>query len=69
MILRSDKMTINVVLLPVAVSNCVSYVATASAASVATLATDIVPSSLPSDAPSQAALLHVQMLVGTNSSH
>jgi hypothetical protein len=49
-------MTINVVLLPVAASNCAS--------SVATLAVDIVPSSLPSGAPSQAALLHVHMLVG-----
>jgi hypothetical protein len=59
-------MTINVVLLPVAASNCASSVATAS---VATLAVDIVPSSLPSDAPSQAALLHVQMLVRTDLSH
>jgi hypothetical protein len=54
-------MTINVVLLPVAASNCAS--------SVATLAADIVPSSLPSDTPSQADLLHVQMLVGADSSH
>jgi hypothetical protein len=69
MILRSDKMTINVVLLPVAASNCASSVATAFAASVATLAADIVPSSLPYDAPSQADLLHVQMLVGADSSH
>jgi hypothetical protein len=52
-------MTINMVLLPVAVSNCASSVANASIASVATLAADIVPSSLPSDTPSQAALLHV----------
>jgi hypothetical protein len=59
-------MTINVVLLPVAASNCASSVATAS---VATLAVDIVPSSLPSDAPSQTALLHVQMLVRTDLSH
>jgi hypothetical protein len=59
-------MTINVVLLPVAASNYASSVATAS---VATLAVDIVPSSLPSDAPSQAALLHVQMLVRTDLSH
>jgi hypothetical protein len=69
MILRSDKMTINVVLLPVAASSYASYIATASAASVVTLAADIVPSSLPSDAPSQAALLHVQMLVKADSSH
>jgi hypothetical protein len=68
MILRSDKMIINVVLLPVAASNCASSVATASATSTATLTADIVPSSLPSDAPSQVALLHVQMLVGANSS-
>jgi hypothetical protein len=61
MILRSDKMTINVVLLPIAASNCAS--------SVATLAADIVPSSLPSGAPSQAALLHMQMLVRADSSH
>jgi hypothetical protein len=66
MILRSDKMTINVVLLPIAASNCASSVAIAS---VATLAADIVPSSLPSGAPSQAALLHVQMLVRADSSH
>jgi hypothetical protein len=67
MILRSVKMTINVVLLPIAAPNCASSVVTASAASVVTasaasvvtLATDIVPSSLPSGAPSQAALLHV----------
>jgi hypothetical protein len=69
MILRSNKMTINVVLLPIAASNCASSIATASAASVATLAADIVPSSLPSDAPSQAALLHMQMLIGADSSH
>jgi hypothetical protein len=62
-------MTINVVLLPVATSNCASSVATASATSIVTLATDIVPSSLPSDAPSQATLLRVQMLVGADSSH
>jgi hypothetical protein len=62
-------MTINGVLLPVAASNCASSVATTSAASVTTLAADIVPSSLPSDAPSQVALLHMQMLVGVNSSH
>jgi hypothetical protein len=35
-------MTINVVLLPIAASNCASSVVTASAASVVTLATDIV---------------------------
>jgi hypothetical protein len=62
-------MTINVVLLLIAASNCTSFVATASAASVVTLAVDIVPSSLPSNAPSQAALLHVQMLIGADSSH
>jgi hypothetical protein len=62
-------MTINVVLLPVAASNCASSVVTASAASVVTLAADIVPSSLPSDAPSQAAPLHVKMLIGADSSH
>jgi hypothetical protein len=62
-------MTINGVLLPVAASNCASSVATASAASVATLDANIVTSSLPSDAPSQVALLHVQMLVGADSSH
>jgi hypothetical protein len=62
-------MTINVVLLPVAASNCASSVVTASAASVVTLADDIVPSSLPSDAASQVALLHVQMLIGADSSH
>jgi hypothetical protein len=62
-------MTINVVLLPIAASNYASSVATASTASVVTLAADIVPSSLPSDAPSQAALLHMQMLVGADSSH
>jgi hypothetical protein len=62
-------MTINVVLLPVVASNCASSIATASAASVATLADDIVPSSLPSGVPSQAALLHVQMLIGADSSH
>jgi hypothetical protein len=59
-------MTINVVLLPVVASNCASSIA---AASVVTLAADIVPSSLPSDTPSQVALLHVQMLVGADSSH
>jgi hypothetical protein len=59
-------MTINVVLLPIAASNYASSVATAS---VVTLAADIVPSSLPSDAPSQAALLHMQLLVGADSSH
>jgi hypothetical protein len=59
-------MTINGVLLPVAASNYASSIATAS---VVTLAVDIVPSSLPSDAPSQAALLHVQMLVGADLSH
>jgi hypothetical protein len=59
-------MTINGVLLPVAASNYASSIATAS---VVTLAVDIVPSSLPSDAPSQAALLHMQMLVGADSSH
>jgi hypothetical protein len=59
-------MTINVVLLLIAASNCTSFVATAS---VVTLAVDIVPSSLPSNAPSQAALLHVQMLIGADSSH
>jgi hypothetical protein len=69
MILRSNKMTINVVLLLVAASNYASSVVTASVASIATLAADIVPSSLPSGAPSQAALLHVQMLVGAHSSH
>jgi hypothetical protein len=58
-----------VVLLPIAASNYASSVAIASAASVATLDVDIVPSSLPSDAPSKAALLHVQMLIGANSSH
>jgi hypothetical protein len=58
-----------VVLLPIAASNCASSVAIASAASVATLDVDIVPSSLTSDAPSKAALLHVQMLIGANSSH
>jgi hypothetical protein len=52
-------MTINVVLLPIAAPNCASSVVTASAASVVTLATDIVPSSLRSSAPSQAALLHM----------
>jgi hypothetical protein len=62
-------MTINVVLLPIAASNCASSIVTASAASVVTLAADIVPSSLPSGAPSQAALLHVQMLIWVNSSH
>jgi hypothetical protein len=62
-------MTINVVLLPVAASNCASSVMTTSTASIVTLAADIVPSSLPSGAPSQAALLHVQMLVGADSSH
>jgi hypothetical protein len=62
-------MTINVVLLPIAASNCASSIATASAASVATLAADIVSSSLPSDAPYQAALLHMQMLIGADSSH
>jgi hypothetical protein len=62
-------MTINVVLLPVVASNWASSVATTSVASVVTLATDIVPSSLPSDAPSQAALLHMQMLIGADSSH
>jgi hypothetical protein len=62
-------MTINVVLLPVAASNCASSIATASAASVATLAADTVTSSLPSGAPSQAALLHMQMLVGADLSH
>jgi hypothetical protein len=62
-------MAINVVLLLVAASNCASSVATASVASVVTLAADIVPSSLPTDAPSQVALLHVQMLVGADSSH
>jgi hypothetical protein len=51
-------MTINVVLLPVAAYNCASSVVTASSASVATLAADIVPSSLPCDTSSQAALLH-----------
>jgi invasion protein IalB len=59
-------MTINVVLLLVAASNYASSIATAS---IAILAADIVPSSLLSDAPSQAALLHVQMLVGADSSH
>jgi hypothetical protein len=59
-------MTINVVLLPVVASNCASSVTTTS---IATFATDIVPSSLPSGAPSQAALLHVQMLIGADSSH
>jgi heme exporter protein CcmD len=62
-------MTINVVLLPFAASNYASFVAIAYAASVVTLAADIVPPSLPSDAPSQAALLHVQMLVRADSSH
>jgi hypothetical protein len=62
-------MTTNVVLLPVAASNCASSIVTACAASVVTLAADIVPSSLPFDAPSQAALLHVQMLIGADSSH
>jgi hypothetical protein len=62
-------MTINVVLLPVVASNWASSVATTSVASVVTLSTDIVLSSLPSDAPSQAALLHMQMLVGADSSH
>jgi hypothetical protein len=69
MILRSNKMTINMVLLPIAASNCASSIAIASAASVVTLAADIMPSSLPSGAPSQAALLHVQMLVRADSSH
>jgi hypothetical protein len=59
-------MTINVVLLPVVASNCASSIVTTS---VATLDANIVPSSLPSDTPSQAALLHVQMLVGADSSH
>jgi hypothetical protein len=62
-------MTINVVLLSIAAYNCASSVATASAASAVTLASDIVPSSLPSGAPFQAALLHVQMLVWVDSSH
>jgi hypothetical protein len=62
-------MTINVVLLPIAAFNCASSIATASAASVATLAADIVSSSLPSDAPYQAALLHMHMLIGADSSH
>jgi hypothetical protein len=62
-------MTINVVLLPVAASNCASSIVTTSATSVVTLDANIVPSSLPSDTPSQAALLHAQMLVGADSSH
>jgi hypothetical protein len=62
-------MTITVVLLPIAASKCASSVVTASAASAATLAANIVPSSLPSGPPSQAALLHVQMLVGADSFH
>jgi hypothetical protein len=62
-------MTINVVLLPVAASNCASSVVTASATSVATLDADIVLSSLPSDTPSQPALLRVQKLIGADSSH
>jgi hypothetical protein len=62
-------MTINVVLLPITASNYASSIVTASAAYVVTLAADIVPSSLPSGAPSQVALLHVQMLNWVNSSH
>jgi hypothetical protein len=62
-------MTITMVLLPIVASNCASSVLTASAASVATLAANIVPSSLPSGAPSQVALLQVQMLVGADSFH
>jgi hypothetical protein len=64
-----QKMIINGVLLPVAASNCLSSIVTACAASVATLAANIVPSCLPSDSPSQAALLHVQMLVEADSSY
>jgi hypothetical protein len=59
-------MTINVVLLPVGASNCAS---STMIVSVVTLAADIVPSSLPSGAPSQVTLLHVQMLIGADSSH
>jgi hypothetical protein len=69
MILRSDKMTINGVLLPIAASNYASSVANVSVASIVTLAADILSSSLPFDAPSQAALLPVQMPIGADSSH